>query len=126
MTVEELLKPRWQVIADYPGSDYHIGEILDLDWGWVGNDEIGFKHHISHYHNLFKKLEWWEERAGEDFLELKFSKTIAGNSVRKVLRLELHWNKILLDGGKVKPISHWLPATEEEYRAFNVESQTVS
>ncbi len=42
MNVENLLKPRWKVIADYPGSDYHIGEILDRDLGWVGNDEVGF------------------------------------------------------------------------------------
>lgn len=64
--VVELLKSRWKVIADYPGSDYHIGEILDRDWGWVGNDEVGFKHDLSHYPHLFKKLQWWEDRKPEE------------------------------------------------------------
>lgn len=43
-------KISFKVIADYPNSDYKVGEILDID------DENGFNHHISHYPHLFKKI----------------------------------------------------------------------
>jgi hypothetical protein len=58
----DLLKPRYKVIADYPGNEWKVGDILDRDWGWDGDDEEGFKHHVSDYPHLFKKLEWYEER----------------------------------------------------------------
>jgi hypothetical protein len=73
MTKEELLKPRWKIIAAIPFKEeedfWKVGEILDRDWGWHGNDEDGFKYHISDYPHLFKKLEWWEERKVEEMPE---------------------------------------------------------
>jgi hypothetical protein len=66
MSVEELLKPRYKVIADYPNNSWSVGEIIDRDWGWDGDDEIGFKHHISHYPHLFQRLEWWQDRKPEE------------------------------------------------------------
>jgi hypothetical protein len=65
MTPEELLKPRYKVIADYPGNEWKVGDILDRDWGWDGDDESGFKHHVSDYPHLFKKLHWADERPVE-------------------------------------------------------------
>jgi hypothetical protein len=135
MTVEELLIQRYKVIADYPNSHFKIGDIVkkhffDVSqkgtYTYLTNVKSPLqglslrKEFIETMPHLFKKLEWWEERGESDFLELKFAKTIAGNSVRAVLRIELYWNKILLDGGKVKQISHWLPATEDEYRAYKL------
>ncbi|WP_343680040.1 hypothetical protein [Chryseobacterium arthrosphaerae] len=67
MTKEQLLKPRFKVINIYPGCEWSIGEILDRDWGWDGDDEIGFKHHVSDFPHLFKPLKWFEERKAEDF-----------------------------------------------------------
>jgi hypothetical protein len=70
MSNEELLKPRYKVIADFPYNTFgEVGSILDRDWGWNGDDENGFKHHISHYPHLFKKLQWWEERKQEGMPE---------------------------------------------------------
>jgi hypothetical protein len=66
MTVEELLKPRYKVIADYPDSEKFckVGEILDRNWAW--HDGEGNERLVSEYPHLFKKLEWWEDRRIED------------------------------------------------------------
>jgi len=124
MSVEDLLKPRYKVIADYPGSDYHIGEILDRDWGWVGNDEVGFKHHISHYPHLFKKLQWWEDRDEKDMPEyVKFTissktdyfKILKWNMKEKFgyINPEFNWQGCSLT--QWGPTYGYYPATKEEY-----------
>ena len=119
MSNEELMKPRWKVIADYPGSDYHIGEILDRDWGWVGNDEIGFKHQVSHYPHLFKKLEWWEERDETNFpkyvkIEDRVIKVEKWIIEKSSVWMSLQYpEKSFTMGSKYYPPV--FPATEEEY-----------
>ena len=123
MSNNELLKPRYKVIALYPNSETNgmiMGKILIADFPTKSTQEL-WTEAKNEYPHIFKKLEWWEERGENDFDELKFVKTHAGNSVRTVLRLELRLNKIVLDGGKVRPISHWVPATEQEYNTFNAE-----
>ena len=125
MTNEELLKPRYKVIADYPNNVFQVGQVVNFkltrngDWiyQWARYDgmyEMGILE-FADYPNIFQKLEWWEERSENDLSEIKYAKTIAGNSVRTVLRFELYWNKIVLDGGKVRSIKNWLPASKEEY-----------
>ena len=61
MTVEELLMPRYKVIADYPGMDdsYEIGEVLKPAYTGI----------VDAYPHLFRKLNWWEERKVEDMPE---------------------------------------------------------
>lgn len=73
--VENLLKPRWKVIANYPNSPYKIGQILNNDWheyDLPANElfsiaTIYFEAH--QYPAIFKKLEWWEERDIEEMPE---------------------------------------------------------
>jgi len=54
--IDDLLRPRYKVIADYPDNEFEVGEILPDDV--VSNEED----EILKYPHLFKKLEWWEER----------------------------------------------------------------
>lgn len=79
--MEDLMKPRFKVIADYPNSKFNIGDILvryyfqnssDGAYCYVtspispldGNNlKMEYAESMPH---LFKKLEWWEERAKED------------------------------------------------------------
>ncbi|WP_319502548.1 hypothetical protein [uncultured Draconibacterium sp.] len=58
MTAEQLLKPRFEVIADYPKSIFKVGEILNGELIYC--DTNGPKY--SDYPHLFKKLNWWENR----------------------------------------------------------------
>ena len=31
MTTEDLLKPRYKVIADYPGTEFKIGQVIEME-----------------------------------------------------------------------------------------------
>ena len=70
MTPEELLKPRYKVIAIDTTESFQVGEILNHpsewhDFIWVGpSGKIIF--YPEKYPHLFKKLEWWEELKPED------------------------------------------------------------
>lgn len=72
MTVEELLKPRFKVIADYPGSECFIGSVICKS-GDSYRDESGFMimatNKPENYPAIFKRLEWWEDRKVEDMPE---------------------------------------------------------
>jgi len=77
--IDDLLKPRYKVIADYPYSKFNIGDIISMthkedvgmgqfEWAtdFIGDEEDGMERYgereFSYYPHLFKKLEWWEER----------------------------------------------------------------
>lgn len=59
MTAEELMKPRFEVIADYPSAKFKIGYILNANTPHL----IAF---YSKYPHLFRRLNWWEHRKLED------------------------------------------------------------
>ena len=63
MNTEDLMKPRYKVIADYPGNIWMVGTIMDLD---MSKQLVSF---YDKYPHLFRKLEWWEERKIEDMPE---------------------------------------------------------
>lgn len=60
MTTEELLKPRYKVIAEYPQSYLKVGDIFEAD---------NVTKFMANYPHLFKPLAWWEERKVEDMPE---------------------------------------------------------
>lgn len=59
LTPEELLKPRYIVIADYPGSEQsnQIGKIYQSD-----ECSARWLNEMSHYPHIFHKKSWWEHR----------------------------------------------------------------
>lgn len=120
---EELLIPRRMVMIDFPQWSvfkHKKGDILELKgihFVGKGTAKSINENEIDNYPEVFRKMEWWE-RDEKDLAEIKYAKTLAGNSVRTVLRFELAWNKIILDGGKAKPVKQWLPATLEEYELY--------
>lgn len=66
-SVEELLLPRYKVIADYPGTQYSVGEILPV----IGTEMYikGRTEFLSSYPHLFQPLPWWSDREVEDMPE---------------------------------------------------------
>lgn len=110
MTQEELLKPRWEVIATYPDSDFELGSIEDRDWAKYvnGEDESdGVEWRISDFPHLFRKLEWWEKRDIKDMPE--YLEEISSGMVFKMYGT---WN---LDDSIIKK---YIPATLEEYTNY--------
>jgi len=73
MTTEELMNPRYKVIADYPNSPFNIGEILLLKskncYESNLDKQIYTDRYPEKYPHLFKPLAWPEERKPEDMPE---------------------------------------------------------
>ena len=129
MTVEELLKPRYEVIADYPNNPYDIGTIFILpDDAWVyadleySNCEPEF---FDTWPNLFRKMAWWEKRDIKDMPEyVKWCKSwqaIPERAVGDVMIIE-KWvlnTHFLSEGKGWKLTGKWFePATLEEYNNY--------
>lgn len=134
MTIEELLKPRWKVIADFPCNVGHdVGEIIseykyksEPDCCFIEIDLDGKIFGIcpDDYPHLFRKLKWWEEREIEDmpnYIRVEHTIPLAYyqnlNGVYKVG--EYISDGFIPDKGDgIKSISFnkWVfPATEQEY-----------
>ncbi len=132
MTTEELLKPRYKVIADWPGSGNILGHVFVLNNNeammftsqWEAKDSRFF----NHYPHLFRKLEWWEYRLPEDMPQY----VKVQDSVRTVLKIERHSTgyfaasdgsnngfisdeKRFIVGRLDYNYSDFIPATEQEY-----------
>lgn len=64
--VEELLKPRYKVIADYPYAAYKVGDIINTYESAMAIalncEKEDCKICLKDYPQLFKKLEWFERR----------------------------------------------------------------
>ena len=128
MTPEELLQPRWKVIADFPKSSYNIGQILipfsikdeglqkwyiqdDYDYSWI---------RVEDYPAIFKKLEWWEERDVQDLPQ--YIKLNNSGDIYKVIEYNEYF--FIIEINKNRTSSHWplsylrivTPVTEEEYK----------
>ena len=118
MTTEELMQPRYKVIADYPGNHQRIGHIYTV----IG-DEESIKNWCSnkdYYPHLFKKLEWWEEREEKDLP--KYVKGRVSFMVAKLNRIDFEdsseWIFYLDDAHIPYSCHHWFPATREEYEQY--------
>lgn len=136
MTVQELLKPRYKLIADYPNSEFRVGDVLEFKSiypysGYAllfGSDKIISTEYLDDFKHLFKKLEWWDERKVEEMPEYvkmtAYIKPITNNDEN----LELEKGQIVKPekwGLNSFEISHWVfsaslavPAAEEEYLQY--------
>jgi len=123
MTKEELLKPRWKVIADYPGALFEIGYVIAAYENGVAYIVEGDSYSMNDFPALFKKLEWWEERKMEDMPE--YIKYVTGTFYKHLYKLEngrMYFNQELHDHwiGWLpidKTFSLYEPATKEEYES---------
>ena len=70
MEIEELLKKRFEVISDYPGSIEEVGEIITLPSPhhvYADENHTPCKEdYFDAYPNVYKRLGWWEERKVDD------------------------------------------------------------
>lgn len=89
MTAEELLKPRFEVLEEYPQSHFKKGEILvrikNATNNWYDVTENSLKgiitlEEIEKYTHLFRKLYWWEHRSIEDMPKKLICKAIPNDT----------------------------------------------
>lgn len=78
ISIINFLKPRYKVIADYPGNPYPIGAIgtTDSEYWAQSNYRLIISEAPDKYPHLFKKLEWWEHRTIEELKSVKYVKVI--------------------------------------------------
>lgn len=125
MTNEQLLQPRYEVIAGYPDSEFKIGEILDRDWFKYENDDeetgkIIWK--ISDFPHLFRKLKWWEKRKPEEmpeYVKWDYNPKVDNENVKGLVEKVVKWvqdgHGVVVSGSMTIATCHWMPATETEY-----------
>jgi len=70
MTAEELSKPRFEVIANYPCAIHELGKIIECNSSCISYSveigDISEKIDLSEYPNIFRMLNWWENRNKDD------------------------------------------------------------
>jgi len=127
MTPEELLKPRYKVIADWPGSNLKIGTTLRqeiTDYYSFEEDEKAFTTHrknLDQYPHLFRKLQWWEERTLEEMPQyIKFD-NIVYKTIEWRIGVEMECRTIGNRGAA--PARKFLPATEQDYLTYQTIKQ---
>ena len=138
INVQELLRPRCMVTANYPPStEDQIGRILTaVEYGptgevavW-GDDFDKLRIDIQKYPAIFRIMPWYENRDIK-FLMGIFYKYSDGDTVIKPVRIAKESKQILIqwvqqkDGVRFKKGQFWsteismlLPATESEYLAY--------
>lgn len=124
MNTEELLKPRYKVIADYPNSPYTVGDVYKFKKKLRNSfyeKENGFSpanlYAPDQYPHLFRKLEWWEERNETDLPQ--YVKHGQNGKPRKVVRIYRE-NIIEFEGGRTRRLNEkYLPSTLEEYTNYS-------
>jgi hypothetical protein len=120
--IDALMRPRFEVIADYPRSHYKVGQVIDfegmLDWEIIEADT-----YCKLYPCIFKPLPWYSHRSVEEMPE--YVKIVNGDGgVVRVAKAEFDHEAtskwwMFLDG-EIHPYdpNDFIPATSAEYNAF--------
>src|ERR1044072_2667751 len=123
----DLLKPRYKVIADYPGNAYKLGDIITFvedgcseliaNYSAVNGDRtrlMSAKKKSDKYPHLFKKLEWWEGRNLEEMPEYLNCPS------RKMFFKVEKWHKsyFIMNGRQKMQYKNYKPASAAEYEAY--------
>jgi hypothetical protein len=104
MTAEELLKPRFEVLEEYPNCKFRKGEILvrikhaTNDYYHTDENSIYAEitlGEIEKYPHLFRKLYWWEHRTIEDMPKKLICKAIPNDTEIMYIK---EWNMDIFYG----------------------------
>lgn len=128
MSTEDLLLPRYKLLADYPLNIIEIGAVFDkcTEFQCVFFDK---------YPHLFRKIFWWEERKIEDMpafvKRIKFRELISWHNIEieEVIKVEQWVNENEIGkcfftdmGGEIRQLNFdtdcFLPATLTEYNEY--------
>jgi len=128
MTTEELLKPRYKVIANYPNTVLLMNDIIELRYsvqlpqskeyvniGFAGV-RVWHEEELKRYPHLFKKLEWWEERSADElpkYIKVKDTGHYTNENDKK-------WKQsgeVVETKNEIDSLYFYLPATLEEFNS---------
>ena len=122
--MEELLQPRFKVIAPYPCSIHKLEDIIltyesAMSYA-VQIDDVSEKICLKDYPHIFKKLEWFEDRKIEDLPKYLKDEFETYNDYYEVLQYSLNLGTVDVINNKYgllddQFIETFKPATKEEY-----------
>lgn len=131
--VNELLKPRYEVIADYPDSRNELGQIICDVTKYM-------EAFYDKYPHLFRKLQWWEHRDVSEMPEYLRNEVHERNTgdveIIKAIRYEEyyvcdasipHWSFYVYpewNKNEGFPLIYFIPATIEEYNQYTNQSKS--
>jgi len=127
LPIEELLQPRYKVIAEWPCCKYHEGELITTSESGnlfvaceiSGSNILMPVTSIPSFKANIRKLDWWEDRDIKDMPEY----VKHGDKIYKVSDAnEKYEGGFMIDAKFTKnPISYndCLPATKQEYLEHN-------
>lgn len=128
MTVEELLKPRYKVIALWPHSEKD-GWVLNRVYDVTGIGELG-ESQLNKFPHLFKPLQWYHDRTRGEIELVEYVKWV--QSKKGIIGKVIEWRQghlgweCRVEGypGAWNPSeSNLTPATKEEYETFKTLKQ---
>lgn len=124
-TIEDFLIPRYEVLINFPGSRYEIGDII-----------IGprFEFDMGKYPGVFRKMEWHEQREISDLMKVKFVMVNKNSYYTAGDVVPVFGYKLDTRNPNPKFLAFWvgddqnhpfnpehvLPRTEEEYDTYEV------
>lgn len=123
MDTEQLLAPRFKVIASYPNSIFKVGEVITIGrHEGVFCDPDGPKY--SDFPAIFQRLQWWEDLHVDDFPAYVKVATdctcLPFGTIHKVLAW-MHLGPVISvgEGDNVRfSVSDFLPATLTDYLTY--------
>lgn len=128
MTTDELMKPRYKQIADYPNSLFKTGDILyifeTVEECEAFNTREGHAPRLNSYDqwgkypDIYQRLQWWQDRLPENMPEyVKDENGIVGKLGERYSRNLKNCVMVTFKEGNaiVNHFKHWLPATKDEY-----------
>src|SRR5690242_8402110 len=117
---EDLMKPRYEVIAQYPASPFPDGTILPDGRQVIKELTKQMCAFYDKYPHLFKRLKWWEKRKPEEMPE--YVKYKHGNTIFKISDAdEIYPEGFMFDKALTEHHIHYnqcLPATLLDYQKF--------
>lgn len=137
LTKEQLLQPRYRVIAGYPDSKFKVGDIIELT---IENPYVAlngsssylvyYETELKKYPHLFAPAHWSEQRTKEEFPEyLAFQSDEGPEEIYKVSGLSINGAGFVSfvqceeEEEDFWPAIYHRPATQEEYEAYQQSKQ---
>lgn len=130
LTPEELLQPRYEVIADWPNNTIEIGDVCTIE-NEYGQFRFGQPIHqrmMEAHPHLFKKLCWWEERKEEDMPEylkvtvdhMEHYGTKKGDIIKVIwcYGVDKNWVPFWSEKNKIFWGNYSVPATLQDYTQY--------